>query len=229
MPKRRYTRKSRTTKRRTFKKRRAVFQKRVSNAVVKMAEHKYLQNTVSSAVITTAAPMLTSINPMTVGSSRNNRLGNVIMMTGFKFNVVMQGNVGAVPYRYRVLIWLDRQWNGNVGPIAPANLPDLFADPAPGNMYFSLLNRNTVGPRLRYKILYDKMLNLQVDGGLSDVNQLKTLRGYIRMKTRVQYNEGNLGTVGDINRNMLTLAVISNQGVNLGTAAVNFQMFFVDV
>lgn len=217
------------TRKKAFKRSRTVFKKRVKNAVLSMAEHKYLQNTVPNAGSSQTTPVNIPLNILSVGASRNQRLGNVIQVARVRATVAMNSVTGAVPLRVRVLIYADRQWNGGLAYVPGTQIPDLFMDPGSANWYQSPYNVNTVGKALRYKIYYDRFINLQVDGGATDKAQLKTLKIDAPIRCRTQYNEGNAGTVQDINRNMLYFLIISNDNVSLLASNVMWQMFFTDV
>lgn len=108
-----------------------------------------------------------------------------------------------------MIIYFDRQWNGAAG--APA-FADLFSDPTPANFYLSTFNPNTVGRSLRYKIVKDVQVDLNVQGGSSNITELKHMRFFLPLKQTIQYSDTTTATPDAVLRNQLIIGFFGNRG-----------------
>jgi len=121
------------------------------------------------------------------------------------------------------MVVVDRMCNG-VALLAS----ELFIDPAPGNWHYSSYNLNNVPTR--YRILYDKAVVLRQAAG-ANIPVGIYRRFLIRFKgLRIQYNDGNAGTVADIQKNAVYILAFTDWplGANQPLIGTEFQVKWKD-
>jgi len=127
--------------------------------------------------------------------------------------------------RVRLMLFRDKQ--ATSGAIAFGNqTANLFAKGSPAStiMVQSPLNPD-VWPS-RFQILYDKVFHTDVEGGATDINAERQYRGHKRLNFVTQYNDGNAGTIADINKNALYVLLFSDEASGGTMPSVTFSFVY---
>lgn len=204
-------------RKRSFKRRRTgtKLASTIRRTVNRMEETKWVAGT-AAVFASNAAMGLLLYNAPVRGLTRDLRVGCQISLRSVQYGIEVGANPTAVVATHvRLILLVDREPNG----VAPL-FTDIFADPAIGNAYLSMFNYNTVGKGKRIRIVKDMMFNLnlvapnQAAAGAPNVSNLSRTvykKLYKRLPMRIQFNDGNAGTIADISRNAVYLAFVSNQ------------------
>jgi len=123
------------------------------------------------------------VNPVIQGSSATTRIGRRILMKSLYirwFAQLVSTTTGGTPYR--MLVVYDSQTNGTAPAVTDVVLTDEITSP---------MNLNN---SRRFKTLCDKTWECLGTGGPQSI----TLEKYIKLNLPVEFNNGNAGTVGDI-------------------------------
>lgn len=207
--------------------RRRVVGPRMRKAIKRIAlstDEKKWNHAAVSLVTTNIAPNGAYLTTLAVGSTRDARLGNKIRLAGAKFNIQCV-SAAAGAQRGRVVVLLDKQWNGSAVPITYA---DIFTDPNPVNHYFAQFNPNTTNRATgRYRILRDRQVILNMQGGATNVPEAKYMKMNINTRAVVQYNDTTTATPQAVNRNQLIILVFTDTGANM-TFNIESVMYYYD-
>lgn len=159
-----------------------------------------------TAVLTGTPTMALLFGGLLQGVTNLSRIGQEIRTTSFELRMGCDCNA-ALASRIRVMVIRDKQPNGALPPSAV----DWFMDKNAATSWYALYDPSTVGPR--YDILMDKSKLLNIAGG----NAQTPLRELITWKSsskrahgKVVYNIGNAGTIADIIKGAIILAVYTD-------------------
>lgn len=175
----------------------------VKRMINSMIEHKWRTQLLNGAA-SYDAPVALCINQMIKGTARLDRIANTVRAASLEIGFVAAANKTDSTLRF--MVFFDKQCNSAVFP-----LNSLFADGVPASTNVVSAKNPDFWPS-RFTILYDKLVTVGIQGGANDINQEKRWRVRINLKkTRVQYNDGNAGTIADINKNALWVLVLSDE------------------
>lgn len=173
-----------------------------------MGEWKTKDVDLTSAVSTT--PVLTLINGTQNGTAYHNRVGTVISIRSVEMRIHFISTAGTgVDQIQRYSLVLDRQPNGT----APY-FSDIYRMTGGYSSYISLRNLEN---RKRFKILWDRTYNINVNTG---TNYNKYLYIKFRRPIKTTYNAGNVGDIGDISSNSLYFVRVGSQAAGPTAGAV---------
>lgn len=177
-----------------------------------------------------AVSQLTTVNGLTTGqlllngigsgSFNYQRIGDRVRLHSMDF----QGNLsnGTVVQRnVRIMVVLDKQPNAST--IVPANFLPATA------LYNSFYSLDAIPSR--YHVLYDKLYNMGVQGGATDIIDQRNFRIRKRWKKGilVQYLQGfSTAGIGDISTNALWLLAIVDNGTTPPTLTGSSIVRYVD-
>jgi len=231
------------TRKRTFKrkfrkgtrKRAMTFPKRVKRIVLGMEEKKFFTNTGGQVGLGTDYTLsnVVGFSQLAQGVTRDRRIGSKIVAQSLYLKIVYNaGSVGGagivgVPCRIRFLLILDKQYNGAASPTAIA---DLFTDlTSPAFFYYQHLNPSTVPAR--YRVMWDRMVDVDIQGGVTDQSVRRHLFKRIKLGYTTTYRDQAIsGNVTDIEKNALFLYVISDQtALTVPSAGLEFMYRFTDL
>lgn len=157
---------------------------------------------------------LNLINGISKGDDYNNRDGRQIRVKSIQlsFNPVMNSS-STVNQMVRIICFIWKAPDGT----APT-IDDVLEAGATAMVRIRSLSdrKNTV-------ILYDKVINLSA-GDKSNVVE----RYYKRMDMKVVFNDGNTGSISDIDSNALYVAIVSNDNTNQPTVNWTSRVRFID-
>jgi len=111
----------------------------------------------------------------------------------------------------------------------PATTVEWFMDKNTATSWYALYDPSTVGPR--YDILMDKSLCLNIGGGAANfaIKEMIAWKGWgKKIAQKVTYNIGNAGTIADINKGSILLAVYTDVGANGPAYVFDFAVKFKD-
>lgn len=166
------------------------------------------------------------INNMSKGTSREQRVAQQIRMTGMELrgSITAQSSTG-VPgqSRLRFIVYLDKDNNGEALPAGTAEYGNLFTiniaatDQGVDNTY----NHFNVGPGKRYRILYDKTFDMNVQAAYWDtflvapvvypqVKHFIVRKNWRKRPIQVQYDADNNNDNSDIRKNALRVFMLSD-------------------
>lgn len=194
----------------------------IRSVALGMEETKYIA-TEFSQVPSSAASSVNLMNAMVQGVTRATRLANRIRTSSLFLNVTVEPSAGAIlATRVRCMVVLDTQPNG----VALAGLDLTQPGTLLANAFYAPYNPNTVPSR--YRILMDKQI-LCEQGVVAQFNpatgatqaiaqQPAYFRKRILLKFQTKYNEGNAGTIADINDNALWVVSFSSQAALVAPA-----------
>lgn len=160
-------------------------------------------------------------NVLSKGTDRQNRIGNKIvnLMVTVNFAISAFNNTQS---RVRLTALVDKQADGT----APV-YSELYADPTSANWHYTPFNKNWVPSR--YKVIKDKMVNINIYGGNAQTTEIKTIRWKIKYRSSTFYNDGNAGDITDIIRNSIVFVVASDQGTATApVVGVEYTFFWRD-
>lgn len=197
----------------------------VRRSTERALETKFGYSSGGPTAVTTGAPTMGLIfGALVQGVSNATRIGQQVRTTSFELRLGCDCNA-ALASRIRVLVVRDKQSNGAV----PATAVEWFMDKTGANSWYSVYDPSTVGPR--YDILMDKSKVLNIGGG----NAQTPLREMITWKStsakghgKVTYNIGNAGTVADINKGAIILAVYTDAVATGPSYVFDFGVKFKD-
>lgn len=214
---------TRRTRRKTKKNRKVARVGTVKRMINSMIEHKWRSGVLNGAP-SFDVPLGLCINAFAQSTARTGRLGNKIKAKSLEIGCVCAANKTTSTLRF--MVFFDKQTNSSA-----FNINSVFSDGAPSST-------NAVAPRnpdvwpSRFTLIYDKMVTLGISGGANDVNQERRWRTRLNLKnTTVQYNDGNLGLISDINKNALWLYIVSDElssGGFVPNATIDYVLKFED-
>lgn len=177
-------------------------------------ELKAVDTSLASAVDTTGAIAL--LNGIARGDDIGNRVGRQVTCKYLEARIAMGVTSGTGEDQYqRILIVQDRQPNGTALAITDV----LVAT----NVY----SQSNLDNRLRFRILYDKWfpLNASAEAGSAKSWEFKVPLNFV-----TQFNNGDAGTIADIQTNSLYAIVIGSKvaGVTAGSVAGRIRVRFTD-
>lgn len=172
----------------------------VKAEIHKNIEDKYLNDNVTA--VTAVSDNATTIlcNGLSPSATIEGRIGEKIRMTRMQGNFAVATAGAAIAgttstYYFRLMLIYDKQPNGS-----GITLNQLFINSGAGNTFLSLLN--PAGSD-RYKVLFDKIYNMPIGGGVANVSENRIIRVDKKLRHMTHYNDGNAGTVSDINTGSL--------------------------
>jgi hypothetical protein len=208
----RFTRKRKRTFRRGTKKfrkgRKVARVGTVKKMINRMIEHKWKYGSVAGTIdFVLSAPVL--LNGFVKGSNRDQRTGNKCKFTSIQWSMLwVAGNMQAS--RIRMMVFRDTQSTAGT-PTAGNQVANLFAQGSPITTSTILSPLNPDVWPARFRMLSDRTFHCDVEGGATDINAERQTRGTIRLGFTTQYNDGNTGTISDINKNGLYVLIISDE------------------
>lgn len=199
---------------------------RVRGIISRVSELKgvTLDATLNSIILGT--PSINLQNGLTLGAAQANRDGIKIRMKSWSAHIdVQQGSVAGAntPFRCRFILLMDMQTNAALPAVA-----DIFANTGAG--YRSRFNITTFPQR--FKVLRDKLVVVNIMGGLTD----QPMRACFRVKVKwpgsgqlVNYNTGNVGDVTDIQTGALyAIFCTDTSTANAATVIIDSQLRWTD-
>ncbi len=166
---------------------------------------------VESGQVVSTTPGILLLTSIVEGTGLENRAGQHIMLRSLTMTLNIFNDSVETPQQLRFMIVYDRQCNG-----AAPTITDILTTSSP-------LSPPSLNDRWRFRILKDKMTNLQVFGGAADMPQIKTLKlDLARMNLPVTFNAGNAGTVADCSAGSLWLVTLGDQATGTSDTVMNF-------
>ena len=170
-------------------------------------------NTMAVGSNQTVSPSATiyTLGLLTRGTGPNDRVGNNIRLKSIEFRIRFQTNTAGAGLTdggiIRMMLFIDKQPNG-----ALFTNTELFAATTATLISNSPLNPNNSGSR--FIMLKQWNFAINVFGGATNVPGQKMIVYHRRFKNngiKVQYNNGNAGTIADITHNAVHLIMLSSQ------------------
>lgn len=186
--------------------------KRVGKAVKRYVKRKFDSMIENKVFYSQAQPTLLNtidyivLNTIAQGTNNTDRIGNRIRMKILRLRLSFENVLLTLPCWIRVFVLLDKQPNG-----ALPTTTQLLFNTTGGNTYITNFN---VNGRKRYKILFDRTLDISVQGGGTDVESQHHIIKNIRLKDTVTVYNSNAATTAAINTNALYLCAMTNIGAN---------------
>ena len=177
-------------------------------------EYKHHDVQISATGVSTT-PIITELTNLSQGDTSSTRDGDSIKATAIMLRGICAISPVASTSQYRVMLVQDKQTNGAL--FTPA---DLLEDTTAGDNLISPLNLDN---KYRFRVLYDKLHTLSVNGGNESIKWSK----YINLNQHFRYGS-NAGTIADLNTNSLALVTISNEPTNTPNQTVYSRLRYVD-
>ena len=152
------------------------------------------------------------MNGIGTGTGVQERIGRKILVRGIQLGIILDTpTTTGVSQAVRIVVVQDKQANGTA-----CGWDDVFDDGTSGNNASTLTDPLNVENRFRFNILFDKIVNLQVQ---SAAPQNKTLKVYRKVTIPVIYG-GNGDEIDDINTNSIYLLVKNSVAAGTSSATI---------
>lgn len=200
-----------------YKKKKTYRARKMKRSRVKQSELKFKYGIASSGDVKVSTPIKWLVNGLQQGTTAHTRIGTQVVNHSVNLNMALEAKGGKGIQRMRVMLVMDNAPNG-----ASFTTQDLFTDTTPANYHYSTLNNNYVGRGKRYLVLYDKAMDLQVQGGATDLPLKIYRKANISLKAKkTLFNDGNVGDEQDMSKGAMWLFVITDvTSVTAGDGAI---------
>lgn len=179
------------------------------NMIKSDIEDKRVFTTIGATNLTQGAPVTVLLNGLGQGTNLSARLGNEVRSKYLSLRMYFYNTANAFSYDNWVRIMIVKEQPA-LG--AAISLNSLLGSATP-NVY-SLYNNDNREFKHRFKVLYDKSINLW--SNINFLQKLVVIKKKLNFTTN--YARGNTGTITDIDRNSLYLVLITEKT----TAAITY-------
>lgn len=193
----------------------------VRKTIASAEETKYVSAN-GTGVVLTGTPVMGAVGLIAQGVTVNTRSGNRITIVGVDLKVVCECNVLAAS-RLRIMLIRDKQPNGAL----PGSATDFFMDKTAANSFIASYDPSTVGTSVRYEVLHDQLVCLNIAGGAANFAE-KNMDVFTTRKKRIVVYNNTTAAIGDCNVGSILFCLFTDVAANGPLYTYEFSQRFKD-